>query len=507
MITIRASELWRTMTNPLSRHDKTAMNTHPMVPAPTRKRTRRSTRMNMAATFNANLRAANDRATNSDDQQGVGEQQPGDDHQRTIDIKHAIVEAGNQARALLPFLQHQDMIGVSVMAIAILGMSISGALWYAGLLSAWISIPVSAFFASLIHELEHDLIHSLYFRHNRAAYNTMMALCWLTRPLTVNPWIRRRLHLNHHKHSGTESDIEERAITNGETWSAARLLMTFDGMASIFMRAFRNGPHARKFILKHGLMAYFPLGLAAWLCWYAFLLVHLSMLTVQLLHLPLAMPDPASGMVHVLDALTVILLAPNLLRSFSINLVSSNMHYYGDIEKNNILQQTQFLMPWWLMPFQAFCFNFGGTHAIHHFVVGQPFYLRQIIAGKVRPLMRSLGVRYNDTQAFVRANRWSIAEAPASSQAATDITASHAPASNTTHSAVRSAPEVIQATLATTEPSFKTLRCLVCFAEYNEAFGWPTEGIAAGTRWHAVPDDWVCPECGASKADFDMVKV
>jgi len=432
--------------------------------------------------------AANDR--HRDDHQPT-------DHQRTITIKHAIVDAGNQARALLPFLQHQDLLGASIMAVAVTGMIASGALWYAGLLSAWISIPLSAFFASLIHELEHDLIHSLYFRHNRIVHNVMMALCWLARPLTINPWIRRRIHLHHHKYSGTHVDIEERAITNGETWNARRGLMMFDGMASIVLRAWNSPPKLREFMIKRGLLAYFPLGLAAWLCWYTFLAGHMVQAAISLFNLP---PLPASTLnyLHIIDVITVVLLAPNLLRSFSINLISSNMHYYGDIEAGNVVQQTQFLMPWWLLPFQTFCFNFGGTHAIHHFVVGQPFYLRQIIAGKVRPLMRAQGVRYNDTASFKRANRWSADVAPAVTP----------PAASSTIPAVSLAVPMAEPTSAsmTTENEFKTLRCLVCFAEYSEAFGWPDDGIAPGTRWDAVPDDWICPECGARKADFVMVE-
>jgi hypothetical protein len=41
-----------------------------------------------------------------------------------------------------------------------------------------------------------------------------------------------------------------------------------------------------------------------------------------------------------------------------------------------VIQQTQVLNPWWMLPFQLFCFNFGSTHAIHHFVVRDPFYIR-----------------------------------------------------------------------------------------------------------------------------------
>jgi len=50
----------------------------------------------------------------------------------------------------------------------------------------------------------------------------------------------------------------------------------------------------------------------------------------------------------------------------------------------------------------------------------------------------------------------------------------------------------------------KKYKCSSCGFIYNEAEGWPDEGIAAGTRWADIPDDWVCPECGASKEDFEM---
>lgn len=49
--------------------------------------------------------------------------------------------------------------------------------------------------------------------------------------------------------------------------------------------------------------------------------------------------------------------------------------------------------------------------------------------------------------------------------------------------------------------------CVICGFVYDEAAGLPQEGIAAGTRWSDVPDTWACPECGAVKADFDMVRI
>jgi rubredoxin len=35
----------------------------------------------------------------------------------------------------------------------------------------------------------------------------------------------------------------------------------------------------------------------------------------------------------------------------------------------------------------------------------------------------------------------------------------------------------------------------------------PDEGIAPGTAWEDIPADWVCPDCGVTKADFEMVEV
>jgi rubredoxin len=53
--------------------------------------------------------------------------------------------------------------------------------------------------------------------------------------------------------------------------------------------------------------------------------------------------------------------------------------------------------------------------------------------------------------------------------------------------------------------------CTVCGFVYDEANGIPEAGIAPGTKWEDLPDDWVCPLCGAEKSEFekqgDTVKV
>lgn len=45
--------------------------------------------------------------------------------------------------------------------------------------------------------------------------------------------------------------------------------------------------------------------------------------------------------------------------------------------------------------------------------------------------------------------------------------------------------------------------CSVCGYIYDEASGIPEAGIAPGTRWEDLPDDWVCPLCGAAKSEFE----
>lgn len=45
-------------------------------------------------------------------------------------------------------------------------------------------------------------------------------------------------------------------------------------------------------------------------------------------------------------------------------------------------------------------------------------------------------------------------------------------------------------------------RCTVCGYIYNPAEGDPDGGIPPGTRFEDLPDDWVCPICGVTKADF-----
>jgi len=48
--------------------------------------------------------------------------------------------------------------------------------------------------------------------------------------------------------------------------------------------------------------------------------------------------------------------------------------------------------------------------------------------------------------------------------------------------------------------------CDPCGYVYDPAVGDSDSGIAPGTKFEDIPDDWVCPLCGASKDQFSPVQ-
>ena len=49
-------------------------------------------------------------------------------------------------------------------------------------------------------------------------------------------------------------------------------------------------------------------------------------------------------------------------------------------------------------------------------------------------------------------------------------------------------------------------RCTVCGYIYDPELGDPDGGIAPGTPFEQIPDDWTCPVCGAAKEEFERVE-
>ena len=50
-------------------------------------------------------------------------------------------------------------------------------------------------------------------------------------------------------------------------------------------------------------------------------------------------------------------------------------------------------------------------------------------------------------------------------------------------------------------------KCSICGFVYNQAKGFPVDGVEPGTPFDSLPFDWVCPVCGAQKKDFRKQKL
>ncbi len=58
----------------------------------------------------------------------------------------------------------------------------------------------------------------------------------------------------------------------------------------------------------------------------------------------------------------------------------------------------------------------------------------------------------------------------------------------------------------TDSPGYRQYRCLICGFVYDEEPGMPDAGLSPGTRWDDIPLSWRCPDCGASREEFEMIE-
>ncbi len=57
---------------------------------------------------------------------------------------------------------------------------------------------------------------------------------------------------------------------------------------------------------------------------------------------------------------------------------------------------------------------------------------------------------------------------------------------------------------AKSAPGTRVWQCALCAFVYDEAKGLPEDGFPPGTRFADLPDDWMCPDCGVGKEDFEL---
>ncbi|MEM0910228.1 MAG: fatty acid desaturase [Pseudomonadota bacterium] len=314
-------------------------------------------------------------------------------------IVQAIKAEDRRLRKKYPILSHQNTIGLLITFAALACMIGLATLYYFDVIPAWLCIFLSAIVASISHEVEHDLIHKQYFSKQPIVHNFMMLLVWIMRPNTINPWYRRELHLNHHAVSGTDQDLEERLVGNGIKNPFMRFLVIVDGLIGLIVNSRRYSREIKGFSFFKVLNAAFPIATAYFIVLYTFLLFHLTSLFLPMSDIS---PSWLLATMDVFSFLMVVLIAPNIIRSVSLNFVTSSMHYYGNV--TNLYEQTHVITSRWFAPFHLFCFNFGKTHTIHHYAPNQPFYLRQLVSHKIHKVMKEHGVRFNDFASLRNAN-------------------------------------------------------------------------------------------------------
>jgi len=322
------------------------------------------------------------------------------------EICRAIRQSDATLRQTYPFLKHQDLIGAIIFTGSLSLVALFSYLYLIGYLSVLLTIILIALPISFLHELEHDIIHNLYFKQYRWLQNIMFFFIWIAK-LHGSPWYRRQLHLKHHLLSGQVNDAEERLIGLGLTPNYKRMAVSLHPFGGLLVSTeiSRDAKYLNETTMK---LKNAPTALI-------FLFLTRTYLTYQILFLIYSYFNYDINTIYgmnkfypIIHALTICICLPNLLRQGCLVLMSNSCHYYGDIPLNTVYYQNQILDSWFVLPFQLFCCNFGATHIIHHYVVSQPFYIRHFTGRSIKDMMVKLGIRNNDFGILWRNNRYTI---------------------------------------------------------------------------------------------------
>lgn len=290
-------------------------------------------------------------------------------------ISQAIKNAEVELRAKYKILNYQDALGSFIFLGSLVGISLVWTLYFAhseSYAACTLCIVVIAIFTSFFHELEHDLIHNMYFKKHTWIQDIMFFVIWVAK-LHGNPWFRRELHLKHHIVSGQIDDAEERLIGLGLPFGLERLAATLHPFGSLIVTPAiaRDAKwlDVKRLNLTSAPVAFLFFGLSKLWLLYVFTMLFVG---YDQYHLYL----PASQWWWI-RAAAVLLCLPNMLRQSCLVLMSNCSHYYGDIPEKSVLYQNQILDHWMLFPFQLFCVNFGTSdyykklhlHSIQNLIV------------------------------------------------------------------------------------------------------------------------------------------
>jgi hypothetical protein len=319
---------------------------------------------------------------------------------KEIGIRSFIRSEEKKIRSKHSWLRHQNMIGIGVLLCSLFLVEFVSFLYIAGSIHWSIVIPLIALATSILHELEHDLIHNLYFKGNKWVQNFMLFTIWVAKA-SISPWYRKFIHLRHHNHSGSKFDIEERLIGIGEPFGLRRLIASFYAFGPMvyFNQIRKDNPEFNYVLLTLSSLPVVLPFITVFHLFHEYIRWTLgwTMSNDWVNHLP-------QWCWAIISTLAVCWVLPNILRQTCLNLMATYSHYY-DIQARDVFHQNQILDHWSLFGLNLFCFNFGATHIIHHYVTDQPFYIRQMISKSVRAELIKQGVQHNDFDIVRRDNR------------------------------------------------------------------------------------------------------
>lgn len=341
-------------------------------------------------------------------------------------ICQEIKDAESDLRKRYSLLKYQDALGSSVFLISLAGIYLFSLYYFhhrGSFSHAFLSMVGIAFCVSFLHELEHDLIHNLYWKKFPIIQDVMFFGIMLAK-MHSNPWFRREMHLKHHVVSGQKDDAEERLIGLGLPFSWKRLAVSIHPFGALIVTKEvaedSSWLNVQRMNLSSAPIAFVFFGLQK--AFMAFYITHLLLPNIYFHYFPIQYWE-------IIRDLNILFCFPNIWRQFCIVLMSNCSHYYGDIPDKSVFYQNQILNHWIFWPFQLFCFNFGkiefiyatrflilhsicpgATHVVHHYVPGQTFYMRQLVYSMVNKDMIRLGVRVNDMAIVSRGNRYRVSE-------------------------------------------------------------------------------------------------
>lgn len=321
-------------------------------------------------------------------------------------VQKIIKRAEHRLYRRYPILKYKDAIATVICFGSCIGMVAMGIAYVRGWAPWYVVIFVNSVLAGLLNEVEHDCIHHIYYRHTLWMKDLMMFLSWTFRGNYMSPWRRRLYHLHHHRTSGSREDLETQFIGLGKPYGVYRFLLHIDSLwGFVFAKKITgevNLVYRQKTEAADNVRHMFPVTVPFFVLWISFLVLQMFHFAQFVLGTDVPLPGWLASYDAFLVPLAITWMIPCTIRTASLAIVSAHTHYSG--EGLHPMQQGQVMDFWYMKPLQLFVFRFGVTHIMHHIVVLQPFFVRELLSGIGNAALVKYGVPHNDYGTVFRGN-------------------------------------------------------------------------------------------------------